>query len=271
MIGVLLTSTCYYPNIEKQTFADRVDELAYSINRLDNHIRSPYELIIADNSPPDHVPSEKILKLRPASTIFIRETENPGKSIGEATLIRDGVYLSHARGHRWLLKLTGRYFLTEDWSLEKTVKMLEERGKHLYVNLNGKRMADMPWAKKHPLYEENLDNDKLLIASSTQAFMVRPEYLIANGVFEKRFLYQENEWVNFEQLFWLAIKDLDFLHWPELPINGWEGNKYTDIGIKSRFKTVRNQAFEITEDYKTIPQIDPTVLLDSGDLCDRLV
>lgn len=72
MIGVLLTSTCYYDGIEQDTFADRVEELVSSIKSLKEHIRVPYELIIADNSPPDKIPTEKILQFCPERSAFKR-------------------------------------------------------------------------------------------------------------------------------------------------------------------------------------------------------
>jgi hypothetical protein len=50
MIGVLLTSTCFFPGIDKQTFSDRVEELAHSISTLEKYVHQPFELIVADNS-----------------------------------------------------------------------------------------------------------------------------------------------------------------------------------------------------------------------------
>ncbi len=82
MIGVLMTSTCHYPGIDKQPFSDRVEELCHSMSTLERCISQPFELIVADNSPADCVPTEKILNLRPRRTLFLRSTENEGKPIG---------------------------------------------------------------------------------------------------------------------------------------------------------------------------------------------
>tara|TARA_B100000315_G_scaffold28481_1_gene24273 strand:+ start:9995 stop:10789 length:795 start_codon:yes stop_codon:yes gene_type:complete len=263
MLGVLLTSTCYYENIDKETFSDRVEELVNNIVTLEKHVNQPFELIVADNSPPDCAPTEKILQFRPKNTLFIRETENPGKSVGEATLIRDGIHLSFARGHKWLLKLSGRYSLAGNWLMDETIKYLEEKQKLIYINLHGRSMKEMPWAKGHPYYEENLNNDKILVSVSTEAFMISPEYLISNGVFRKEYLYREYDWVNFEQLLWYAIKDLNFMHWPELPIDGFDTNKRGQYPYKKRFQKVYNPIFETTTDFKAIPQIDIAPLIEN--------
>ena len=266
MLGVLLTSTCHYKNIDKETFSDRVEELANNIVNLEKHIHQPFELIIADNSPASLLPTEQILKIRPKNTLFIRETENPGKSVGEATLLRYGIYLSLSRGHKWLLKLSGRYSHTGNWSMDETIKYLEEKQKLIYIDLHGRSMKEMPWAKGHPCYEENLKNDKILVSVSTEAFMINPEYLISNGVFRKEYLYREYDWINFEQLLWYAIRDLNFLHWQELPIDGFDTNKRGQYPYKKSFQKVYNPIFETTTDYKAIPQIDIAPLIEATDI-----
>lgn len=264
MIGVLLTSSCFYEGISKEDFSCRVQELISSILSLKEHIRSPYELIIADNSPPDRVPTEKILEFCPEKTLFIRSTHNPGKGVGEAVLVRDGVYLSHARRHKWLLKLTGRYRIEGDWVMDDAIKMLEEKQKFLYVQLIGKTMKEMPWAKGHPLYGENLNNEKILIGVATQAFIVNPEYLVKSGALEKEFLYREIEWVNYEQAFRHAVKDCDFLYWPDLPIEGWVGNKSSNISVTSSLQTVKNPLFESSKNPGGFPYIDITPLINKA-------
>ncbi|GMT42854.1 MAG: hypothetical protein IEMM0002_1265 [bacterium] len=261
MIGVLLTSTCYYDGIDKKTFSERVQELLDSILSLKRRIRTPYELIIADNSPPDRVPTEKILEFCPAHTLFIRSTHNPGKTVGEATLIRDGVYLSHARGHKWLLKLTGRYRLDGDWVLDDAIKQLEDKRKPMYLHLIGKTMKEMPWAKGHPCYAKNLDNEKILMGVATQAFIVDPRYLAKSGALEKNFLYREIEWVNCEQTFWRAVKGLDFLHWPDLPISGSVENKNSNVSVKTALESVSNPIFESTDNFSELPCIDISPLI----------
>ena len=266
MIGVLLTSTCYYKNIDKKIFSDRVEELVNNITTLEKYIKQPFELIIADNSPADLIPTEQILKIRPKNTLFIRETDNPGKSVGEAILIRDGVHLSYSRGHKWLLKLSGRYFLTGKWSMDESIKYLEEKQKLIYINLQGKRMKDMPWAAEHPCYKQNLNNEKILIGVSTEAFIAIPEYLVSNNVFQNDYLYREYQWLNFEQLLWYAIKDLNLMHWPKLPIDGFDTNKEGQYPYKKRFQKVYNPIYETTTDYKTIPHIDIAHLIECPDI-----
>ena len=257
MIGVLLTSTCYYEGIEPECFSDRVQELVKSITSLKNHIRGEYELIIADNSPPDKVPTEKILEFCPERTLFLRSTHNPGKNVGETTLIRDGVYLSYARGHDWLLKLTGRYYLDGDWWLNDAIAELEKNKKPMYLHLVGKTMKEMPWAKdKHPLYAENFDNDKILIGVATQAFIVDPRYLAESGALLSDFLYREFGWANCESLFWYAVKELDYMHWPEFPVEGAIENKRSKISIKAIMEEFSNPVFDVVSDPKEVPYID---------------
>lgn len=264
MIGVLLTSTCYYEGIDRKTFAGRVEELVTSIKSLDKHIRAPYELIIADNSPPDKIPTEKILELCPERTLFLRSTQNPGKSVGEAMLVRDGVYLSHARGHDWLLKLTGRYYLDGDWWLDDAIAELEKSKKPMYLHLVGLKMKEMPWAKdKHPLYSENFDNDKILIGVATQAFIVDPAYLAGSGALLSEFLYREFDWAHYEGLFWYAIKDLDYMHWPDFPVDGAIENRRSKFSVKQLVEGVDNPVFETASDLKEIPYIDIGSLIGS--------
>jgi hypothetical protein len=264
MIGVLLTSTCFYPGTDGQSFSDRVQELCHSISTLDKYVPRPFELIIADNSPADCVPTEKILKLRPCHTLFIRSTENPGKQIGEAVLIRDGVHLSAARGHTWLLKITGRYFLDGEWSWEDTVEMLEAKRKPLYLHLVGRSFRDSPHAANHPLYNEYLHTDKILMGAATSAFLCDPAYLVRNEVFHRHpHLYRPHEWLNLEQLFFLAVRDLDFLHWPRLPINGFVKSQRFGLGltVAEYLRRDHNPLFETTEDYGRIPRVETERLL----------
>jgi hypothetical protein len=263
MIGVLLTSTCFYNGIDEKTFEDRIEELLVNILSLKKHVNQEFELIIADNSPPDCIPTEIILKLCSQTTLFIRLTYNPGKDIGEAILIRDGVHLSFARGHKWLLKLTGRYFLEGNWALEESISELEKTQKFLYVHLIGRRMMDMPWAKGHPFYEENLHTEKILPGVATQAFIVNPEYLVNKKVFQKDYFYKELQWVNFEQKFWYAIKELGWLYWPNLPINGFVGNRNSNRTVQEMLTTVSNLLFKTIAHYTEIPSIDISSLIEA--------
>jgi len=257
MTGVLLTSTCYYDGIDRKSFTDRVEELVKCILSLKNRVSEPYELIIADNSPPDKVPTEKIFEFCPERTLFLRSTQNPGKTVGEALLVRDGIYLSHARRHKWLLKITGRYFLEGGWQMEDAIAELEEKNKPMYLHMIGKTMKEMPWAGNgHPLYEENLKNDKILAGAATQAFIVKPEYLVKSGALESEYLYREIEWVNYEQAFWHAVKELDCLHWPRLPINGFAGNRNSNLTIQAALDSVSNPAFEFVDNPRDVPSID---------------
>ncbi|MBI5814761.1 MAG: hypothetical protein HZB29_04040 [Nitrospinae bacterium] len=261
MIGVLLTSTCWYEGIDKETFAARVEELVKCITTLRGHISQPYELIIADNSPAGKMPSEQILELCPPGAIMLRPASNPGKSVGEATLVRDGVHLSASRGHKWLLKLTGRYFIFGGWSLDSTIEMLEKRRKNLYVHLTGAPLNKIPWAKGHPLLEKEGQAEALLTHVATQVFIARPDYLVNSGALSNDFLYRENRWVNYEQLFWHAIRNLDFLHWPDPPVDGYEANKSTGITIQRRLALLRNNVYETTENYGQLAHVDISSLL----------
>ena len=199
-IGVLLTSTCYStsyfekvdPKIVPDMFKSRVEELVKSISKLSDYIHQPFELIIADNSPAYCIPTEQIIRFRPKNTLFIRSTENPGKQIGEIELIRDGVHLSFARGHRWLLKLTGRYHITGNWSFDNTIKMLEEREKQLHICLYGAPMQDSYHTTLHPLYSENPGDDRILAGVVLAMFICNPEYLVTHRVFQKEYLYKKH-------------------------------------------------------------------------------
>lgn len=261
MIGVLLTSTCWYDGIDKDTFAARVEELVKCIFALSGHISQPYELIIADNSPAGKAPSEQILELCPPDTVLMRFTRNPGKSLGEAMMIRDGVQMSHSRGHEWLLKLTGRYFIFGDWSLDRTIEMLEKRGKGLYVHLAGAPLNKIPWAKGHPLLGNGKYPEALLTHVATQIFIARPDYLIHSHALANDYLYKEYRWVNYEQLFWNAIRYIDFLHWPNPPVDGYEVNRSTGVTIQQRLGLFHNNIYETTENYNQLRHVDISPLL----------
>ncbi len=261
MIGVLLTSTCYYEGIDSQTFSDRVEELVQCIVSVKEHIRSPYELIIADNSPKDRVPTEQLLAFCPEKTIFLRSTHNPGKDTGEAMLIRDGIYLSCARGHRWTFKLTGRYFINGDWTIDSGVDMLEKSGKKILARLIGKRMRELGIAAGHPLMRQNMDSDRLLGGIASQAFIADPTYLVQSGALKKDYLYREMPWVNFEQSFRHALDGLELLHWPSLPIGGFAGNKSLGIPIQLLINASGNPAYETVRDYRDLPIVDISPLL----------
>ncbi|MFQ5558985.1 MAG: hypothetical protein ACE5FU_00170 [Nitrospinota bacterium] len=261
MLGVLLTSTCYYPGIQKNVYVDRIDELVRSILSLKLHIKTPYELMILDNSPPDHIPTENILKVCPPNTRFIRNTSNPGKSLGEAAMIRDGLSMSYAQGHKWLLKLTGRYYLEGDWSIEKAIEELEKKRKHIYVHLVGNSMKEMSYAKWHPLYSENLDNDKMLMGVTPGAFIIDPEYAIQKKIFKKEFLHKTYHGLNFEQLFWHAIKDCEWAYWPELPIDGFLENRWLNMSLKKMLHKSKKPVFGSMEKKKEFEAINISPLL----------
>ncbi|MFQ5432368.1 MAG: hypothetical protein ACE5EN_07685 [Nitrospinota bacterium] len=181
-------------------------------------------------------------------------------------LVRSGIYLSHARGHDWLFKLTGRYYVDGDWWLDDTIAELEKKKMPIYCHMIGKSMKEMPWDKKgHPLYEENLHNDKILAGASTQAFIIKPEYLMESGALENEYLYRDIEWVNYEQAFWYAVKELDCLHWPQLPIKGFAGNRSSNVTIRALLDSVSNPAFGFVDKPRDVPSIDigPLIALKS--------
>ena len=261
MIGVLLTSTCYYEGIDKPTFADRVEELVKCIASIKEHIRAPYELIIADNSPKDRVPTERILAFCPERTIFLRSTHNPGKDAGEATLIRDGIYLSRARGHTWTFKLTGRYFIDTDWRIDDGVAMLEKSGKKILARLIGKPMRELTIAEGHPLMDGNRENGRLLGGIASQAFIADPAYLVRTGALQRDYLYRAIPWVNFEQSLRHAFDGLEILHWPRLPIGGFAGNKSMGIPIQLLINASGNPLYDSADDYRDVPIVDISPLL----------
>jgi hypothetical protein len=93
-------------------------------------------------------------------------------------------------------------------------------------------------------------------------FICNPEYLVANRVFQREYLYRNYEWVSSEQLFWLAVKDLPgLLHWPYPPFDGWYKDKVTSIRIQDVMKPRYNSIFEETEDYNSLPYVDISSLL----------
>ncbi|VAX25321.1 hypothetical protein MNBD_NITROSPINAE02-666 [hydrothermal vent metagenome] len=262
MIGVLLTSTCYFRGISKKQLNERCEDLANCIVSLPKHIDQPYELIIADNSTPDLIPTEKLLTMCPDNTTFIRHTKNPGKHSGEAILVRDGVNLSAGRGHEWLFKLTGRYHLFGDWSLSSSLKTLETSGADLLISLTGSSMREMPWATNHPMYHEYLASDKILISALTHVFLARPEKLVRSGLFKREYLYNCPENLNYEQVFYWAVKDMNIRHWSSPPVDGWIINRNTKQSVYERTKLASNPVFENVSDYNDIPCIDISPLIE---------
>lgn len=264
MIGVLLTSTCWYEGITKEVYSDRVHELADCIRSVKARVRGPYEMIIADNSPPDRVPTEQILSLCPPDALFLRSVRNPGKTAGEAALVRDGLHLSAARGHRYTLKLTGRYFLEGEWAVDDGVASLEKSGKKVLAKLLGRPLRELSLAVGHPLYAENADNGRFLMAVATQAFLADPAYLVRRGVFGKPYLYRDHRWVNYEQAFWHAVGPEDILPWRHLPIGGFAGNRGMGIPIQLLLKGAESPALAQYVAAASIPAIDVGPLLETG-------
>ncbi len=261
MIGVLLTSTCWYEGITKEIFGARVEELVNSIIAVKQHIRGPYELIIADNSPPDKIPTEKILGFCPERTLFLRCTVNPGKNAGEAMLVRDGLHLSHARGHRYCFKLTGRYFIDGDFMIDDGVTALEASGRKMLAKLLGRPMRDSKDAAGHPLFALNEGNGNYLMGVATQCFITDPAWIVQSGAFQREYLHREIPWVNYEQAFWHCLDHSRMLHWPQLPISGFVGNREMNIPIQLLLQAAGNAQFDRFATPADIPAVDISSLL----------
>ncbi len=262
MIGVLLTSTCWYEGVTKEVFAARVEELVTCIAGVKQHIRQPYELIIADNSPPDKIPTEKIMGFCPERTLFLRCTVNPGKNAGEAALVRDGLHLSHARGHSHCFKLTGRYFIDGDFMIDDGIAALEKSGRKILAKLLGKPMRESKDAVGHPLYAQNKDNGNYLMGVATQCFITDPAWIVQRGAFQKEFLCREIPWVNYEQTFWHCLDHAQILHWPRLPIGGFVGNREMGIPVQLLLQGAGNAQFERFASPADIPAVDISSLLE---------
>lgn len=223
MLGILVTNTSAFPGISKDEYQDRMREFAKCISSIVDRISIPKELIIIDNSIPETIKTEKLLVNMPCPVVIVRSNLNPGKETGEMIGIRDGIALSYSRGHDWLLKIPGRYFINKEWDIAADIKTLEKSEKKLLLpltldthdnlkNQGLKKLADLLQPHKKPI-----------IGASPAAFIIQPLFALQNGFLGNKYLYTNIEGIPLLYKFFNAIKNIPWLRWDNPPFDGYIG------------------------------------------------